>query len=391
MAHILCIDTDVATTTALSEDGHALTSQSLGYVDGRPNLKVPPHEVDLIVVDLKRPACFDESHLAHGAVGMFGPSDVLTAVSRAAVPLLIFLNPEWIRHVLHDSPDYCKLSWSFSRTSATKFSVAEELAQFLPDITALLDLPLTYKIASGPTTRGSRPAAEARLQAKPLLYNAVGDVFAQVVTMNMGTVWVLPRFQDNGLVAARFGMLLPRLRETQAALTGRGTVDAPARPRIGSTRVESGVGPPATVSRPAASRPASRDVFISHALEDKDDIARPLARKLMSQGMTVWFDEFELTLGDSIRGKIEEGLRTSRYGIVILSESFFARKWPRRELDALFHLEEREKRILPVWHELTADEVRSHSPLLADRVAVSTKAGLDKIVQEVLRALKSHP
>src|SRR5262249_3522295 len=61
------------------------------------------------------------------------------------------------------------------------------------------------------------------------------------------------------------------------------------------------------------------DLFLSHASEDKDTIARPLYEALTSRGVTVWFDEAVLQLGDSLRRKIDEGLRVSRFGLVILS------------------------------------------------------------------------
>ena len=65
------------------------------------------------------------------------------------------------------------------------------------------------------------------------------------------------------------------------------------------------------------------DVFISHATEDKDDIVRPLAEALINQNLRVWYDEFELRLGDSLRRKIDVGLTQSRFGIVVLSHAFF--------------------------------------------------------------------
>jgi len=71
---------------------------------------------------------------------------------------------------------------------------------------------------------------------------------------------------------------------------------------------------------------AQRDVFISHASEDKASIARPLTDALIVAGFSAWFDEYELKIGDSLRGKIDEGLKNSRYGIVILSKSFFSPK-----------------------------------------------------------------
>ena len=67
------------------------------------------------------------------------------------------------------------------------------------------------------------------------------------------------------------------------------------------------------------------DVFISHASEDKADVARPLAAHLQKLGLRVWLDEFELTLGDSLRRKIDHGLSKSKYGLVILSPAFFSK------------------------------------------------------------------
>ena len=64
------------------------------------------------------------------------------------------------------------------------------------------------------------------------------------------------------------------------------------------------------------------DVFISHASEDKNAIARPLAEALKAHGLRVWYDEFSLTVGDSLRKKIDQGLSNSHFGIVILSVRF---------------------------------------------------------------------
>ena len=114
------------------------------------------------------------------------------------------------------------------------------------------------------------------------------------------------------------------------------------------------------------------DFFVSHASEDSAIIARPLARYLMAVGYRVWFDEFELNVGDSLRARIDEGLARSAFGIVILSPSFFAKKWPKAELDGLFARDTYDKpRLLPVWHQLTAAEVAAQSPLLAARLAAS--------------------
>jgi len=115
------------------------------------------------------------------------------------------------------------------------------------------------------------------------------------------------------------------------------------------------------------------DVFISHASEDKPTVARPLRDALAALGVTVWLDEAEMRIGHSLRRKIDEGIRSSRFGIVVLSESFFAKGWTNHELDGLVTRNVAgEQTLLPIWHKLTADQVRSYSPSLADKVALDT-------------------
>jgi hypothetical protein len=134
------------------------------------------------------------------------------------------------------------------------------------------------------------------------------------------------------------------------------------------------------------------DLFICHASEDKETIARPLAESLISRGLRVWYDEFTLKLGDSLSRKIDEGLANSRFGAVILSPSFFNKQWPRIELDGLRAKEASSgKTILPVWHNLDREYVLRYSPVLADRLAVSTSKGLNTVVSEIMKAVANHP
>jgi hypothetical protein len=128
------------------------------------------------------------------------------------------------------------------------------------------------------------------------------------------------------------------------------------------------------------------DFFVSHASEDKD-VAEPLVGKLSQTGAKVWYDRIELTIGDSLREKIDHGLANSRYGVVILSPKFFEKDWPQKELNGLVAREVNgQKVILPVWHNITVDEVRQYSPILADRLATETALGLDKVVEDIMRA-----
>ena len=127
------------------------------------------------------------------------------------------------------------------------------------------------------------------------------------------------------------------------------------------------------------------DVFISHATEDKDEIVRPLASELVLAGLRVWYDEFEWRLGDSLRRKIDAGLARSRFGVVVLSHSFFAKNWPQYELDGLVTREMNgEQIILPLWHRITKSEVIAQSPSLADKLARSTA---DSTIEEIAREI----
>ncbi len=134
---------------------------------------------------------------------------------------------------------------------------------------------------------------------------------------------------------------------------------------------------------------AKWDVFVSHASEDKESFALPLAEALRDRGLKVWFDTFTLTVGDSLRRSIDRGLVESRFGIVILSKAFFQKHWPQLELDGLVARESAGvKVILPVWHEIDENHVRSHSPLLADRLAVSSDKGLEHVVDQLMQAIQ---
>jgi hypothetical protein len=127
------------------------------------------------------------------------------------------------------------------------------------------------------------------------------------------------------------------------------------------------------------------DVFISHASEDKDVFVRPLAHALQSAGLKCWYDEFTLKLGDSLRESIDKGLTASRFGLVVLSHHFFSKDWPQRELNGLFAIMKTgERRILPVWHELSAEEVEKYSPILSDLLAANSSEGVEAVVQQVL-------
>ena len=142
---------------------------------------------------------------------------------------------------------------------------------------------------------------------------------------------------------------------------------------------------------PAESGGRTYDVFISHASEDKDEIVRSLATSLISNGLDVWYDEMALRIGDSLRQKIDKGLATSKVGLVILSPSFIKKGWTNYELDGIVTKTlSGEQILLPIWHNITKQEVLDFSPSLADKVARSTATHtIDEIAKEIAELIRS--
>src|SRR3954447_9505737 len=149
---------------------------------------------------------------------------------------------------------------------------------------------------------------------------------------------------------------------------------------------------------PAGELVTEYDVFISHASEDKDSFVRGLADALEARRIHVWYDEFTLQPGDSLRRSIDRGLLTSQAGIVVLSQAFFTKRWPAYELDGLVELQnstsddtpdsDRRARIIPVWHDVDVNTVRRFSPSLANLVALQSSLGIDEVADRIATVLR---
>lgn len=75
-------------------------------------------------------------------------------------------------------------------------------------------------------------------------------------------------------------------------------------------------------------------------------------------GLKVWYDEFELHIGDSLRRKIDQGLAKSRFGIVVISPDFIRKGWTNYELDGLItRAVTGDQILLPIWHHISKKEV----------------------------------
>lgn len=146
--------------------------------------------------------------------------------------------------------------------------------------------------------------------------------------------------------------------------------------------------------------PHQYDLFISHASEDKESFVRPLAMALVNLGVSVWFDEFSLRIGDSLSRSIDRGLAGSRYGLVVISRAFIAKPWPEYEIRGLVAREQDDadrRVILPIWHGVTRSDVLGFSPPLTDKIALNTtQLGAEAIALQLLPEIRpdfyeSHP
>jgi hypothetical protein len=153
-------------------------------------------------------------------------------------------------------------------------------------------------------------------------------------------------------------------------------------PQRGSPAAESG-----RIQRDDAGQRASYDVFLSYAGEDRP-IAAELADALDGTGFNVWYDKFQLRVGDRLLERINDGLNNSRYGLLLISPAFLSKAWPRYETDALVRdWIGGQKVLLPIWHEVDEATVREHQPGLAGVFALSTADGIPALAIELAKSM----
>lgn len=133
------------------------------------------------------------------------------------------------------------------------------------------------------------------------------------------------------------------------------------------------------------------DFFISHASEDKENFVRPLTASLVEAGCKVWYDETVLKPGDSLRRCIDKGLVDSRFGLVVISPSFIKKRWTDYELNGMVAKEMNgHKVIIPIWYNVTIDDVLHFSPTLADKLAIdASRLTLEEVVEQAMSVLQN--
>jgi|GEM_PF-1356556 len=131
--------------------------------------------------------------------------------------------------------------------------------------------------------------------------------------------------------------------------------------------------------------------FISHDSRDKDLIARKLAESLSSRLCTVWYDEYSLKIGDSLRETIEEGIKDAKKCILILTKNYLTNPgWGKKEFNSIFTRELilNEKIVLPIWYGVTKKEIYEYSPSLADTFALTWPSPEGKTEEEYKQSIE---
>jgi len=134
----------------------------------------------------------------------------------------------------------------------------------------------------------------------------------------------------------------------------------------------------------------SYDVFLSYAVEDKIALASELCLKLEQRGLTVWYAGNELIVGESIHDVIMDGLEKSRFGIVLVTTTYFEKHWTLKELYTLMAREQGGQRVvIPVFHKISPEEVAIYDKLLAEKWALPTTMGLDQVADKIVERVKA--
>jgi hypothetical protein len=130
-------------------------------------------------------------------------------------------------------------------------------------------------------------------------------------------------------------------------------------------------------------------IFISYVSRDREFV-RALTDALHRRNIQT--DDGRLGLGDSLSASIRNGLQQADYAILVLSQAFFDKSWPRFEFEEVDKLDrefEGSTKLLPIWHEIEQQKIAYFSPEFAQRLGVSSRSGIAEIVEEIAEVVKS--
>lgn len=133
--------------------------------------------------------------------------------------------------------------------------------------------------------------------------------------------------------------------------------------------------------------------FISHDSRDKDELVRELAREMSSLACPIWYDEYTLKGGDNLRESIERGLKEAKKCIIILSPNFLANeRWAKVEFESIFirEIHKKENIMIPVWHNVSEEEIYKYSPLLLSKMGLSSSMGVKELAKQLVKIVSAE-
>lgn len=130
------------------------------------------------------------------------------------------------------------------------------------------------------------------------------------------------------------------------------------------------------------------DCFLCHAWADRAGSAQQFVEALGTLGVDVWFSEREVVLGRGLARQLDAGLRVSRVGLVLVTPAMLtalrAGGFADQELGALLATQ----RVIPVLHDVSYDDLRAESPLLAARAGLSTEgSSLSEVAAKIAESV----
>ncbi len=132
-----------------------------------------------------------------------------------------------------------------------------------------------------------------------------------------------------------------------------------------------------------------RDVFISHASDDKAGFVQPLADEMTKRGISKWYDKEQAVnmWGHSLREELDNGIKLSRFSLVVFSKNYFKKYWTKRELDGILMKERIDNgQLLPIWYGINEKDMYEFSPMLSSMLAFSTEV---YTINEICDAIES--
>lgn len=115
------------------------------------------------------------------------------------------------------------------------------------------------------------------------------------------------------------------------------------------------------------------DVFISHANSDKLDYVEDLYQTIARLGINVFYDKETFEWGDNWKQKIYDGVDSSEFAIIVISNNYFGREWTEKELRSFLNRQNSsgEKIILPLLHGISIKDLCDHYPELGEIQAIN--------------------